>query len=91
MFDYKTARTKLNTLHELALPLPGYFKADVLQFIEVGEYGLALDTIAGAFLDNKIRMSADLFATFEDLASEMELDRDPEYSAVAELRKKQIA
>ena len=49
MFDYKAAVTKLRTLHEATLPLPGYFKEDVLRFIEVGEYGLALDTMQARF------------------------------------------
>ena len=89
MFDYQVVRTGLETLHRAASPLAGYFEDQAAEFIKVGEYSLALDTIADAYLNNKVRMPANLFIIFEDLAKAMELDGDPEFDAVAKLRKSQ--
>jgi hypothetical protein len=55
------------------------------EFIDVGEYGLALDGIACAYLDSGKTMPADMFHIFERLAVSMDLERDEEYDAVRKL------
>ncbi|GAC1340461.1 MAG: hypothetical protein NVS2B1_00130 [Bradyrhizobium sp.] len=91
MFDYQAVRKDLEQLHRAASPIEGYFKAQAAEFIEVGEYSLALDTIASAYLSNNLRMPTELFAIFDHLAQVMELDSDPEFDGVAKLRKVQGA
>lgn len=86
MFDYKVVRANLEVLHQATCPLPGYFGAQAEEFTRVGEYGLALDTIASAWLRGKAAMPAGLFRVLEGLAKNMELDSDPEYEAAAQLR-----
>ena len=73
-------------LHHAASRLGGWRKDQNEKFIDVGEYALALDGVAYAYLDNNEPMPADLFEIFESLAVEMDMERDPEYAAVAELR-----
>lgn len=86
MFDYQVVKNDLEKLHQEASPLEGYFKEQAAEFIDVGEYSLALDTIASAYLSNNLRMPADLFAIFDHLAQVMELGNDPEFDGVAKLR-----
>ena len=52
----------------------------------VGEYGLALDEIAYAYLSSATPMPGHLFRVFERLAVEMEMEGDAEYADVARLR-----
>ena len=89
MFDYETAAAHLQILYEAASALDGWHKDQAEDFIKVGEYGLALDGIAYAYLVNKVTMPARLFGLFEELAVSMGLDRDPEFDGVAKLRKSQ--
>ncbi len=89
MINHKYAVSQLTWLYRATLPVAGFYKDQAKEFIEVGEYGLALDTSADAFLQSHTFMPEDLYAVFEDLAKKMKLDRDPEYTAVAELRKYQ--
>ena len=88
MIDYDTAYQGLLKLHEATLPLKGYSAYYTKNFIEEGEYGLALDEIAFPYNDNNAPMPADLFAFFETLAADFELERDPEWAAVAKLRRR---
>jgi hypothetical protein len=55
-------------------------------FIEVGEYGLALDEIAYAYLDAARTMPPDIFEMFEKLAMMLDLAQDPEFAGVARIR-----
>ncbi len=89
MFDYETARQGLRVLHQAALALGGWQGEQSETFIRVGEYGLALDEIAYAYLDSKVAMPEKLFQIFDELAVSMELDSDPEFDGVAQLRKMQ--
>ena len=89
MFDHETARSRLRALHEAASALAGWHKDQAEDFIRVGEYSLALDGIAYAYLNNRVRMPAKLFQLFDELAVSMELDSDPEFDGVAQLRKMQ--
>jgi hypothetical protein len=87
MFDYETAITSLKRLHQAASAFQGWHKDQAEEFIKVGEYGLALDGIAYAYLNNKVTMPATLFQLFDQLAVTMELDCDPEFDGVAKLRR----
>ena len=88
MSDYDATYQGLMRLHEATLPLKGYFSDDTREFIEEGEYGLALDGIAAPYLRNNAPMHPDLFAFFEALAADFELERDPAWAAVAKLRQR---
>lgn len=89
MFNYEAARKNLQVLHQAASALGGWQGEQSKTFIRVGEYGLALDEIAYAYLDGKVTMPADLFKLFDELAVSMELSSDPEFEGVAKLRKTQ--
>ena len=91
MFDFKTARQGVETLHRATSSIKNYDKDQVETFINVGEYGLALDTVAWAYIENKLEISADLFEIFEKLVGMMDLLSDPEYDSVAELLKRDDA
>jgi hypothetical protein len=79
-------RTGLIALHKAASGIDGWDGKQGRTFIEVGEYGLALDSIAYAYLENNTPMPTDQFQIFEKLASAMELENDPEYDGVARIR-----
>lgn len=79
-------RTDLFALHHAASAIEGWRGDQALTFIKVGEYPLALDDIAYAYLDSKQLMPSDLFVTFERLAVAMGLERDEEFEGVARLR-----
>ena len=76
----------LLALHEAASLVDGWPKDDIATFIYVGEYTLALDSIAYAYLDSGKPMTNDQFRLFERLADLMAMDKDPEYQGVARLR-----
>ncbi len=88
MSEYTTSemRSDLSFLHRVASRLDGWNKDQADEFIRVGEYGLALDSIAYAYLVNNKLMPPDQFEMFDRLASAMELEKDPEYDGVARLR-----
>ena len=91
MFDYETAHKNLQTLHRATSALEGWNGQQSATFIRVGEYGLALDEIAYAYLDGKVAMPAKLFQLFEELSVSMALGSNPEFEGVARLRKTQGA
>ncbi len=86
MFDYKSMLADLETLYYAVSEIDDWDRNQTATFIRVGEYGLALDGIAYAYLNSATPMPARLFQTFERLAVEMEVDGDEEYEDVARLR-----
>jgi hypothetical protein len=82
----KYIRTELSKLYRAASNLDGWNKEQALEFINVGEYGLALDGIAYAYLVNGKNMPADLFRIFDKLAVSMDMEGDEEFEGVARLR-----
>lgn len=86
MVDWERVVADLETLHRAASEIDGWDKQQVATFIQVGEWGLALDDIAYAYLKTGFAMPADLFLLFEKLAVEMEMEGDEDYEAVAQLR-----
>jgi len=79
-------RADLAALHQAASGIEGWNGKQGWEFITVGEYGLALDEIAYAYVDGGTEMPTALFNIFEKLANTMELESDPEYEGVARLR-----
>lgn len=79
-------RSDLSLLYKTASHLGGWNKEHADEFIRVGEYALALDSVAYAYLENNIPMAPDQFEIFDKLAAAMELEKDPEYDGVARLR-----
>ena len=85
-YDGQKVRSDLLALYKTASSLSGWNNEHADQYIRVGEYPLALDSVAYAYLENDIPMPIDQFAIFEDLAAVMQLENDPEYDGVARLR-----
>ncbi len=90
MMEYQAIKQNLYALHEAASIYGGWDKEQASTFIRVGEYGLALDSIAYAYLSNDALMPPDIYAIFEQLADTMKLDDDPEFEGVAHLKRKQM-
>ena len=86
MYNWKSVVDDLSLLNENVTAFEERFVEQTRTFIRVGEYDLALDGIAAAYLDNKVEMPPDLFQVFERLAVMLDTEKDPEYAAVAELR-----
>lgn len=91
LFDYQAVRNDLNTLFAAASVYDGWQKDQTGTFIKVGEYGLALDGIAYAYLANHVSMPASLYQVFDKLAAAMDLNGDPELQGVADIRKAHLA
>ena len=84
-YDGQDVRSSLLLMWYAASHFDGWSKDDADQYIRVGEYGLALDSIAYAYLVNDVLMAADQFVIFQNLATVMQLLNDPEYDGVARL------
>ena len=84
--ELSTIRVNLIALHRAASGMDGWNGKQGQTFIDVGEYGLALDEIAYAHLDNGKAMPTELFRIFDKLATIMELETDSEYDGVARIR-----
>ncbi len=84
--ELSAIRNDLAVLHKAASAIDGWNGKQGRTFIEVGEYGLALDEIAYAYLDAGRAMPLDIFETFEKLAMMMDLAQDPEFDGVARIR-----
>ena len=87
--ELSAIRNDLTALHRATSTIDGWDGKQALTFIEVGEYGLALDEIAYAYLDAERSMPIDMFKTFEKLATTMDLAQDAEFVGVARLRASQ--
>ena len=87
MIDSKAVIANLETLSQAAFSVDTTHQDSINTFIYVGEYGLAMEGIADAYLKGNVRMPTDLFQMFEKLATLMDLNSDPEYEAVAEFTK----
>lgn len=86
MFDYERAFNELNILYESASKIDDWDKDLAEEFIRVGEYGLALDEIAYAYLNSGTAMPTDLFEVFERLAVAMRMEGKEDFEDVAQLR-----
>ena len=86
MFDYMRVLVDLEALYYAASEIDDWDRNQTATFIRVGEYGLALDEIAYAYLNSATPMPGHLFRIFEKLAVDMEMEGDEEYKDVAQLR-----
>lgn len=86
MLDYRRVSADLETLYYAASEIDDWDRNQAATFIKVGEYGLALDEIAYAYLNSATPMPSRLFQVFERLAVEMKMEGDEEYEDVARLR-----
>lgn len=84
--ELSAIRNDLTVLHKAASATDDWDGKQARTFIDVGEYGLALDEIAYAYLDSGRTMPPDMFETFEKLATMMDLAQDAEFEGVARLR-----
>jgi hypothetical protein len=55
------------------------------KYIDVGEYGLALDDLAAIYLESKSPVRPEILALFEKLAIKMEMQSGDEWRAVADI------
>ena len=79
-------RSDLSILYEAVRKLNGWHNDLADEYIRVGEYALALDSIAYAYLNNNIPMPPDQFKVLDRLATSMKLEKDPEYDGVIRIR-----
>lgn len=88
MPDYNatTVRSGLAALFDAAPVFEGWNPKQTRTYIRVGEYSLALDDLAHAFLDSGKTISPEHFQLFETLAAQMEMETNPEFQGVARLR-----
>lgn len=86
MVDWERVVADLETLHRAASKIDDWDKDQAETYIRVGEWGLALDEIAYAYLNSGKAMPVDLFQVFEKLAVEMEMEGDEDFEDVAQLR-----
>ena len=56
------------------------------EYIDVGEYGLALDDLAYIYLQVGKPVPADIIGLFDALATRMDMGQGDEWRAVAEIR-----
>ena len=86
MFDYERVEADLLILYRATSKIDGWSKDLAEELIRVGEYSLALDIMSYAYLNNQIIVPAGQFELFERLAIEMNMEKDPEFEGVAQLR-----
>ena len=89
MFDYEFILNNLKKFHQESSLVVKYNNEQVSEYIDVGEYGLAIDTISYGYVKNHTLMSAKLFDIFENLVKTMDLLDDPEYESVKYLMHRQ--
>lgn len=86
MFDYERVEADLLILYRAISKINRWSKDLAEELIRVGEYSLALDIMSYAYLNNRIIVPAGQFEFFERLAIEMNMEKDPEFEGVAQLR-----
>lgn len=84
-FDYEAAFAGLTLLNRAVRVFDHRYPGQIEEFIDVGEYSLALDDIAGCYLNNDVPMPPDLFDVFERLAVMMDVNNDEYCERAAKL------
>lgn len=78
MSNFDEIETLLSQLLAAAAPvLSGAELAEVQRFIDVGEYGLALETAAAIYSEEKKIATAEVIGLIERLAAAMSMDPVP--------------
>jgi hypothetical protein len=86
-FDYTYWDSGLLRLSDEASSRGFKYQEDHIHtLIRVGEWALALDELAGAYLKNAQPIPNDILNLFEELATSMNMVPGDEYEAAAELR-----
>lgn len=84
-YDWREVKSSIDTLSKSA-PIPTDEEMRQIQeFLDVGEYDLALDNISHFYLEAGTAVPLAAFDTIERLAAALDTVSDPEYSAVAQL------
>ena len=75
---YKKIEAVFSQLLEASAPmLSEKERAEVQRFIDVGEYGIALETTVGIYYEKKKTVTAEVFSLLERLALMMSMDLNP--------------
>lgn len=86
-FDARYVRSRLLHLFETASNAGfNWHKDHIWTLINVGEYSLALDEMAAAYINSDQVIPSEVFSTFGDLAAKMGMVHGDEWEAVANLR-----
>lgn len=74
-YDYDLLDKLLNKLFRLVGPdLEGRTREHVREFIDVGEYGLALDTAVAAIVEDDLQITPEAFDLIRQLAVKMKME-----------------
>jgi len=76
----------LEKLYDALAMFAGVNRQQVREYIDVGEYGLALDDLADIHLTTGKPVPADIVQLFDALALKMGMKQGDEWQAVAEIR-----
>jgi len=76
----------LEKLYDASAMFAGVNRQQVREYIDVGEYGLALDDLADVHLKTGKPVPADIVQLFDALAMKMDVKQGDEWQAVAEIR-----
>lgn len=91
VIDTDIARRIAGLLREQADAWSAAERAEVNRFLDAGEYGLALDTLAWILVEEAKPISPGTLCEIESLAAAMGLADDPFLDAVRNARKRQTA
>ena len=70
---HETVRSLCAMLADLSSVLSSEERAEVIQFIDVGEYGVALETLAALIVEERKRIPVSIFEQIVNLADSMGL------------------
>ena len=85
-FRARCSQARPGNLFDAARHLDGWHADQARRFTEVGEYGLVLDSIAHAFLTNRMAITPQQLQAVGSLAAAMELRGDQEMQGIARLK-----
>jgi len=84
--DRDWIKAGLEKLYDASAIFAGVNRQQVREHIDVGEYGLALDDLAGIHLKTGKPVPADIVQLFDALAMKMGMKQGDGWQAVAEIR-----
>ena len=83
--DRLSIETDLELIYKKMPPCAVLYRDQIREYIDVGEYGLALDDLAGIYLDSKTPLRPGILALFERLATKMKMRSGDTWRGVAEI------
>ena len=87
MLEYKKRQEIMEILYTSIEHLNRGYNHQIREYIDEGEYHLALDGIADACTKSNTPMPLAMFELFDELATDIDLASDPEFSDLIEFRK----